>query len=37
MVGGPAADSVFWWSLVWAAGIVVVFAPLSVFALKRRV
>jgi oleandomycin transport system permease protein len=36
MVGGPAADSVVW-SLVWAAAIVAVFAPLSVYALKRRV
>jgi oleandomycin transport system permease protein len=36
MVGGPAADSVMW-SLLWAAGIVLVFAPLSVYALKRRV
>jgi oleandomycin transport system permease protein len=36
MVGGPAADSVMW-SLLWAAAIVAVFAPLSVYALKRRV
>jgi oleandomycin transport system permease protein len=36
MVGGPAADAVVW-SLVWAAAIVAVFAPLSLYALKRRV
>jgi oleandomycin transport system permease protein len=36
MVGGPAADSVMW-SLLWAAAIVAAFAPLSVYALKRRV
>ncbi|MCW6009490.1 ABC transporter permease [Micromonospora sp. CPCC 205371] len=36
MVGGPAAESVVW-SLVWAAAIVAVFAPLSLYALKRRV
>lgn len=36
MVGGPVAGPVLW-SLVWAAAIVVVFAPLSVWAFKRRV
>lgn len=36
MVGGPAAEAVAW-SLVWAAAIVVVFAPLSVWAFRRRV
>jgi oleandomycin transport system permease protein len=36
MVGGPVADSVVW-SLVWAAAIAAVFAPLSLYALKRRV
>jgi oleandomycin transport system permease protein len=36
IIGGPAADAVLW-SLVWAAGIVVVFAPLSVMGLRRRV
>ncbi|MGH3925841.1 MAG: ABC transporter permease, partial [Pseudonocardiaceae bacterium] len=36
MVGGPVVEPVFW-SLLWAAGIFVVFAPLSLWALKRRV
>lgn len=36
MVGGPVADPVFW-SVLWGVAIAVLFAPLSVFALKRRV
>jgi oleandomycin transport system permease protein len=36
MVGGPAAGPVVA-SLLWAAAIVVVFAPLSMWAFKRRV
>lgn len=36
IVGGPVAVPVAW-TLLWAAGIVVVFAPLSLWALKRRV
>ncbi len=36
MVGGPVAEPAFW-AMVWAAGIVVVFAPLSVRILRRRV
>lgn len=36
MVGGPVAGPVFG-SLLWAAVILVVFAPLSLWALKRRV
>jgi oleandomycin transport system permease protein len=36
MIGGPVAQPVFY-SLLWCAGIVLVFAPLSVRALKRRV
>ena len=36
MLGGPVAEPVTW-SLLWAAGIVLVFAPLSVWAFKRRV
>ncbi|MGH8826702.1 MAG: ABC transporter permease, partial [Jiangellaceae bacterium] len=36
MVGGPAAEAVVW-SLVWAAVIAMVFAPLSVWAFRRRV
>jgi oleandomycin transport system permease protein len=36
MVGGPTVEPVVW-SLVWAAAIIVVFAPLSVWAFKRRV
>jgi ABC-type multidrug transport system permease subunit len=35
MVGGPVAGPVVG-SLVWAAAIVAVFAPLSMRALKRR-
>jgi oleandomycin transport system permease protein len=36
MVGGPAAGPVLG-SLLWAAVILAVFAPLSLRALKRRV
>ncbi|MGH3648973.1 MAG: ABC transporter permease [Micromonosporaceae bacterium] len=36
VVGGPVAGPAFW-SMVWAAGITAVFAPLSVWVLKRRV
>jgi oleandomycin transport system permease protein len=36
MVGGPAAESVMW-SLLWAVLIAGVFAPLSLYALRRRV
>jgi oleandomycin transport system permease protein len=36
LVGGPVA-SPLWTSLLWAAGIVAVFAPLAVRALRRRV
>jgi len=36
IVGGPVAEPVFW-SLVWAAGITLVFAPLAVYLFKRRV
>lgn len=36
MVGGPVAEPAFW-AMVWAAGITAVFAPLSVWVLKRRV
>jgi oleandomycin transport system permease protein len=36
MTGGPAAEAVTW-TLIWAAVIVAVFAPLSVWAFKRRV
>lgn len=36
LVGGPVADPVFW-SVVWGAAIAVLFAPLSVMALRRRV
>jgi oleandomycin transport system permease protein len=36
MTGGPAAEAVMW-TLIWAAVIVAVFAPLSVWAFKRRV
>ncbi len=35
MVGGPTAGPVIW-SLVWGAGIVLVFAPLAVRAYRRR-
>ena len=35
MNGGPAAAPASW-SLVWALGIALVFAPLSVYALNRR-
>ena len=36
IVGGPVAQPVIQ-SLLWAAGIIAVFAPLSVWAFKRRV
>jgi oleandomycin transport system permease protein len=36
MVGGPVAEPVVG-SLIWAAVIVAVFAPLSMWAFKRRV
>jgi oleandomycin transport system permease protein len=36
LVGGPAAGPAIW-SLLWAAGFTVVFAPLSVWRLSRRV
>jgi oleandomycin transport system permease protein len=36
LVGGPVAEPVLW-SLAWAAGIMLFFAPVSVFALKRKV
>jgi oleandomycin transport system permease protein len=36
MLGGPVAEPVTW-SLLWAAAIVLIFAPLSVWAFKRRV
>lgn len=36
ILGGPVAGPVTW-SLVWALGIVVLFAPLSVRALRKRV
>ena len=36
MVGGPVAEPVMW-SLLWAAGIAAVFAPLAVYRFKRRV
>jgi oleandomycin transport system permease protein len=36
LVEGPVAEPAAW-SLLWAAGILVVFAPLSMRALKRRV
>jgi oleandomycin transport system permease protein len=36
IVGGPVAGPVFW-SLAWAAGIALVFAPLAVYLFKRRV
>ncbi|MGH3912914.1 MAG: ABC transporter permease [Pseudonocardiaceae bacterium] len=36
MVGGPVAGPVLW-SLLWVAVLVAVFAPLSLWALKRRV
>jgi oleandomycin transport system permease protein len=36
MLGGPVAEPATW-SLLWAAAIVLVFAPLSVWAFKRRV
>lgn len=35
MNGGDAVSSILW-SLIWALGITAVFAPLSVFALQRR-
>ena len=36
MVGGPVARPVML-SLVWAAAIAAAFAPLSLYAFKRRV
>lgn len=36
LVGGPVAGPVLW-SLVWAAAIVAVFAPLAVLQFKRRI
>jgi oleandomycin transport system permease protein len=36
LVGGPVAEPVVW-SLLWAGGIMLVFAPVSVLALKRKV
>jgi oleandomycin transport system permease protein len=36
MVGGPVAEPVTW-SIVWAVGLTVVFAPLSMWAFRRRV
>lgn len=36
MLGGPVATPL-WQSLLWAAGIALVFAPLSVRAFMRRV
>jgi oleandomycin transport system permease protein len=36
IVGGPVAQPVMW-SLLWAAGIAAVFAPLAVVRFKRRV
>ena len=35
MVEGPVAEPVLW-SLLWAAGLIVVFAPLSLLTLRRR-
>lgn len=35
MLGGPVAEPVTW-SIIWAVAIVAVFAPLSVWAFKRR-
>ncbi|TCO32407.1 ABC transporter DrrB family efflux protein [Kribbella steppae] len=36
LIGGPVAEPVVW-TLVWAGVIMLVFAPISVFALKRKV
>jgi len=36
LLGGPVADPLLW-SVVWALAFLVVFAPLSVWAFKRRV
>jgi len=36
MSGGPAGDSVYW-TIGWAAGLTVVFAPLAIRAYRRRV
>jgi oleandomycin transport system permease protein len=36
IVGGPVATPV-WQTIAWAAGIALVFAPLAVFAFKRKV
>jgi len=35
MIGGPVAEHVLW-TLVWMAGLLVVFAPLAVRAYRRR-
>ena len=35
MLGGPVASNLFW-TLVWMAGLLVVFAPLAVRAYRRR-
>jgi oleandomycin transport system permease protein len=36
LVGGPVAEPVVW-TLLWAGAIMLVFAPISVYALKRKV
>jgi oleandomycin transport system permease protein len=36
LVGGPVAEPVAW-TLLWAGAIILVFAPISVFALKRKI
>jgi oleandomycin transport system permease protein len=36
LIGGPVAEPVGW-TLVWAGAIMLVFAPLSVYALQRKV
>jgi oleandomycin transport system permease protein len=36
LVAGPVAEPVAW-TLLWAGGIMLVFAPISVYALKRKV
>jgi oleandomycin transport system permease protein len=36
LIGGPVAEPVVW-TLVWAGAIMLVFAPISVIALKRKV
>ena len=35
MIGGPVAEHVLW-TLVWMAGLLVVFFPLAVRAYRRR-